>query len=54
MEEGDATKKSFLNWILVAEILHNMKSLRDKVSNDVFVKSPFFGDSDSWLFVNEY
>ena len=29
--QSDATKKYFLNWILVAELLHLMKKFRDKV-----------------------
>ena len=35
---GGVTKKYFLNWILVAELLYFMKRLRDKVNNDVFEK----------------
>ena len=55
---SDVTKKYFLNWILVAELLRFMKRFREKIKNDdVFVKywrerrrmtppaTPFVGDS---------
>ena len=36
---SDITKKYFLNWILVAELLLFMKRFKDKVnSDDIFVK----------------
>ena len=36
---SDVTKKYFLKWILVAELLWFMRRFRDKVNNDdVFVK----------------
>ena len=37
--QSDATKKYFLNWILVAELLYLVKKFRDKVKNDdIFAK----------------
>ena len=32
------TKKYFLNWIFVAELPYYIKTLREKVNNDVFVE----------------
>ena len=37
-KSSDITKKYFLNQILTAALLYCMKTLQDKVNNDVFVK----------------